>query len=84
MVLDLRILPRIDLEQNHKNKRNRTETHPLGRETSKSLIVLDLSFVRRSIIQKLRKNKPITDSGLSTGEPMESPGGYDKRGATEN
>ena len=42
MILDLRILPRIDPEQNHKNRRNRTKTHPLGRETTKSPMLLDL------------------------------------------
>ena len=35
-------------------KRNWTETHPFGRELAKSPMVSDLSFPRRSIIQKLR------------------------------
>ena len=61
MILDLRIIPRIDPEQNHKNKRNQTETHPLGRETAKSPMVLDISkFFEKMYYSKTRKkNKAI-------------------------
>ena len=34
MVLDLRILPRMDIEQNHKNKRNQIENPPAWKKDS--------------------------------------------------
>ena len=83
MVLDLRIFPRIDLEQNHKNKRNRTKNSPTWKGNSENLRWFSIQVFREEVLfENYKENKVINWFGaFHRWKPLEAPDGYDKREA---
>ena len=57
MILDLKIFPKIDQEQNHKNKRFRTENPPTWNKDSEISDGFKSKFSEKKCYSKITKTK---------------------------